>query len=216
MPIECTVCNTKKRTVHFRSYSHYPRQVKNLWWLVLASALIATYNAGNLFIDLFPLLGYADEMRSAAASVPPDSELGQFAGDVSRFFTNMVNYLFLVTTVVLFYLPIRYGIILKRFRRGAPPTYWSIRNTAWLTIGLATYIFFTIIYLFSQLATIYVAPPLGLNILIAPLILLQMRRREVREYFSQFEWEALKPIEPVAATFLPEGPARAQQWERVD
>lgn len=215
MPIECNTCHAKTRTVFYRSYSYYPRQIRNLWWLVVVAACTSTYNAINFLVQIAPLYPVAQQVKEAIEGAEELGTAGAILGDLGTVFFNLLNYLVTLAVIAALYVPIRYGIVLKRFRRGKPTTFWQIRAVAWLTVGVALFTQLSIVVLFSSLRVIHFGPSVSFNVVIAAMILAQMQRREVKEYFSQFNWEALPPQQPVASTFLPEAAPAKSEWERI-
>jgi hypothetical protein len=226
VPVECHVCHTPTRIVYYRSFTKYPKSVRTLRWLVLIAACISAYNVGHFMFKMGPWFGANEKIQDFINTNAGDDEIGYFLRDFGTFFSNVLTYMILVLLAALVYLPTQYAIILLRFRKGHPRTYWLIRRTAIITFLVNAGAWFTFFYLFSGVETLYVAPPVGLNLIVAPVVFAWTRNPLVREYFSQFKWQALPPVAPrvvgvavveqvVASSWMPVD-APVKTWEAAD
>lgn len=202
MALECSRCAQPIALVYFRRPEKTPQRLRWLRILLLIGAFLTLSSLISLLEVAGQLVDTTTFLRTAVFQNPQaEPELR----DSVRILYNTSTLFVIVTLGLIVYLVIRYLLILRRgIRRGHPRTYEMIRGLAILQLFIQGITFASILFIFSDLETTTVKPAFGLNVLIAPAILLLCRRGDIRQYFSAYEvMEA--PARP--GTSMPASPA---------
>ena len=161
-----------------------------LFLLMFLSATVAVYNIVVLLDGFLPVVDVAEGFYEEFVDTryPGDSPEVR---DMARILLNASYFFFLALLAGLIAIPIRYVWLIFRSRLAHPRTYGQIQLIAVFQLIFESVNFVVWWWIFGdpELETVGVAPNFGLNILLAPAIMLMLRHRAVREYFSAYKIE---------------------------
>ncbi|MBW3582981.1 MAG: hypothetical protein KY455_07780 [Euryarchaeota archaeon] len=173
-----------RSVVYYEAPPEQPKAVRWLRRLVVTSAFYAVVAIFTAFLDAEPMMTVIWDIEALflADPVPGEEELR----DVARIASSLAALATLALAFLLLYIPIRYGILARRVKHGSPETYRAIRFIAKVQIGMELTRLFFLFFVSADLESIRVEILPTFTLLLAPAILLVLRRQDVKRFFSWY------------------------------
>lgn len=203
---------TGQQVVYYRPPEKVLPEVRRLRALLIVAGVLSLVSAGQLFLTMANLGEVSETARTEAEGQQetltgliqfvqendPDNEVGLNDLDPEAFIGRIVdglrvfdNVIWLVATVAMalvIYIPIRYVRLVRAMAGAHPNVWWQIRGLARLQLGVEAVKLVGISWIGDGVETINVAYSIGPAVFVAPLVLMMLKKPQVRAYFSHHEF----------------------------
>lgn len=129
----------------------------------------------------------AEERGDPPPTVPDIEQAADMGVDALKMSVILSGNVMLVLLILTFYFPVKYLLIRRRAAQGQPECIRVIRATVWAQIGVELFRHFNLFLMNAEASVLELPNYPSPTLVLAVLILLNIRRDHVREFFSDYK-----------------------------